>query len=190
MRGTEFKKPPDAVVETDLDTLIANAQRDRQQFAALYDRFLPPVYRYISQRVYNQQVAEEITSQTFLAAFEAFPSYRHRGYFAAWLFSIARKKIADHYRKDRHEQSLDQAIQIGENPHYLGQVISNERMQLLQKALMRLPEKEQELLRLRFSAELSFREMAVLSHKSEEAIKKSFYRLLAQLQSQMEEEDA
>lgn len=66
MSDIEIKPYPSAASLADLDLLIANAQKDPQAFALLYDQFLSPLYRYIYQRVHNRQDAEEITSQTFL----------------------------------------------------------------------------------------------------------------------------
>lgn len=189
MSDSEIKSYPSAASLADLDLLIANAKKDPQAFALLYDRFLSPLYRYIFQRVRNRQDAEEITSQTFLAAYEAFSAYHHRGYFAAWLFAIARKKLADHYRKAHFDQSLEDTSDLVEDPQYLGKAVSGERLGRLRQKVADLAEDEQEMLRLRFSAELSFKEMGVLLHKNEEAVKKSFYRLLARLQSQMEDEN-
>lgn len=57
----------------------------------------------------------------------------------------------------------------------------------LSKLIKSLPEEEQELLRLRFVAQMRFREIASLIGKNESAVKKSIYRLLARLQSQLEE---
>ncbi len=127
-----------------------------------------------------------MTSQTFLAAFEAFPRYQHQGYFSAWLFSIARSKYIDHLRKTRTQPDpLDEGVKADlEDP--LGQVIETERAGELKKCIQALPEHEQELLRLRYVAGLSFAEIAVLSKKKEDAVKKSVYRLLARLQSQLE----
>jgi RNA polymerase sigma-70 factor, ECF subfamily len=174
---------------SDLDALIQTAQKDPQQFAALYDRFLNPLYRYLYQRLGNRQDAEEVTSQTFMAAFEAFSHYSHRGYFAAWLFSIARKKLADHYRKNRSLQPLDETSVLADDPHYMRQAIHSESLGTLNEAIRSLKEEERELLRLRFTAELNYRQIAVLLNKNEAAVKKSVYRLLARLQSQLEEEN-
>lgn len=189
MSEEDIFTPGNHLVEDGLDDLIQKARADPQQFAALYDRFLAPLYGYLYQHVANKQEAEELTSQTFLAAFEAFQSYRHRGMFAAWLFGIARKKLADHYRHWPREQSLEEVSEPAEDPHYLGQTVREERLAALKRVIATLPEGEKELLRLRFSAGLSFKEMALLLHKNEEAVKKSVYRLLARLQSQMEEQN-
>jgi RNA polymerase sigma-70 factor (ECF subfamily) len=55
-------------------------------------------------------------------------------------------------------------------------------------ALVRtLDDDEQELLRLRFSADLSFGEMGVCLGRKEDTVKKTFYRLLARLQRQLEQ---
>ncbi len=84
---------------------------------------------------------------------------------------------------------MEEAFDLAEDPQYLGKAVSGERLGRLRQMVAGLAEDEQELLRLRFSAELSFKEMGVLLHKNEEAVKKSFYRLLARLQSQMEAEN-
>jgi RNA polymerase sigma-70 factor (ECF subfamily) len=68
----------------------------------------------------------------------------------------------------------------------LQQVIQTEQIAALAKLISTLNEEEHELIRLRYIAELSFSEIGRLLNRSEEAVKKSFYRLLARLQSQLE----
>jgi RNA polymerase sigma-70 factor (ECF subfamily) len=67
--------------------------------------------------------------------------------------------------------------------------VGRERLTILNDILRLLPEDEQDLLRLRNVAELSFTEIAEILKKNEGAIKKRYYRLLARLQSQLEEEN-
>jgi RNA polymerase sigma factor (sigma-70 family) len=65
-------------------------------------------------------------------------------------------------------------------------IIRSERAESLSQLIRALPEGERELLRLRYLAELSFREIALAVNKNEDAVKKSLYRLLERLQVQLE----
>jgi RNA polymerase sigma-70 factor (ECF subfamily) len=175
------------MTEPDTSNLIAEAKRNPAAFAPLYDRYIQSIYRYIYSRVTNAQEAEDLTAQTFLKALEALPRYRDRGYFAAWLFSIARNQLMDHFRQRKRESNLP--IAEGEaidDPDLIGQVIQSQKVKYLSSLLTDLDDDEQELIRLRYLAELKFSEIAVLLGKKEDAVKKALYRLLARLENQME----
>ena len=169
---------------------ILESKANPQAFARLYDRYAPNIYRYLLSRLGNVAGAQDVTSQTFLRAFEMFPRYRHQGYFSAWLFAIARSKYVDYLRKTKNRAgtSIDHIQDPQED--LLQRVIHSERLAELKMVIGRLSEEEQELLRLRFVADLSFAEMASLLERNEEAVKKTLYRLLARLQSQMEDQHA
>jgi RNA polymerase sigma-70 factor, ECF subfamily len=166
----------------DEDAILAACQADPAAFSQLYQRYLGRVYRYLFFRVGERAVAEDLTSQAFLAALESLPRYRHQGNFAAWLFAIARRKAADYFRQSRGQASLE-ALQDslpGEGDP-LPQVIAGEQMKSLGLAVSNLAEDEQELLRLRFAAELSFAEIGMLLKRSPAAVKMQLYRLLDRL---------
>lgn len=169
---------------------IVEAKTSPEAFAKLYDRYAPNIYRYLLSRLGNVAGAQDVTSQTFLRAFEMFPRYRHEGYFSAWLFAIARSKYVDYLRKakNRSETSIDHIQDPQED--LLQGVIRSERLAELKRLICKLSEEEQELLRLRFVANLSFAEMASLLERNEDAVKKTLYRLLARLQSQLEDQNA
>ena len=98
--------------EVDESRMVLEAKQDPNAFEELYLTYVQPVYRYIYSRLGSVPEAEDITAQTFLAAFEAFGKYRHEGYFAAWLFSIAHNKSTDHFRKVRICMPIEDAEQI------------------------------------------------------------------------------
>jgi len=172
---------------TDEAEMIAAAQRSPRAFGPLYNLYVQPVYRYLYSRLENSTEAEEVTAQTFLAALEAFTRYRHNGHFAAWLFSIARRKAADAFRQQSRQAPLDDAERVPSEADPLAQVICSERSAALAALIRALPEEEREWIRLRYVAGLSFSEMAQLLGRNEDAVKKSLYRLLARLQSQLED---
>lgn len=164
--------------------LVSAAQRDPAEFTALYDRYFRPIYRYLYSRVGSVPDAEDLTAQTFLAALEALPNYHQRGCFSAWLFTIARNKTMDHYRH-RPAEPLDESHpDKAEDPLVL--VIRSDQFEQLSHLVSRLDEDEQELIRLRCVAELSFAEIGACLGRKEDTVKKAFYRLAARLQRQLE----
>jgi RNA polymerase sigma-70 factor (ECF subfamily) len=171
--------------------LVAEARRDPAAFAALYDRFVQPVYRYLYRRTGSAADAEDLTAQTFLAALEALPRYREQGFFAAWLFAIARSKAADYFRGAKPHAPLELAesrvaLEAGDP---LNRMVQREDLRRLSDLLASLTDDEHELIRLRYVAELTFGEIAAVLGKREDAVKKAIYRLLARLQRQMEATD-
>jgi len=167
------------------DQQIAAAQQDLAAFDALYVAYLPRVFGYLYSRVGQHAEAEELAAQTFLAALEQLPRYRHKGHFAAWLFAIARHKAADSFRA-RPAEALDAAHALAEDRDVLQDLAQRQQIDALRQHIAALPSEQAELLRLRYVAELSFAEIGVLLGRSEGAIKKSIYRCLDRLQRELE----
>jgi RNA polymerase sigma-70 factor (ECF subfamily) len=166
--------------------MIQAVRHDPKAFGELYKLYVEQVFRYLYSRIGNVHEAEDITAQTFLSAFESFDKFRQDGHFASWLFTIARNKAMDHYRQRDRLSPIDEAQQISVEDNALAAVIQTERIAILSKLIESLSEEDSELLRLRFLAEMSFREIAHFLHRNEDAVKKSVYRLLARLHSQLE----
>lgn len=178
---------PQKTPQIDEAGLIERARREPVAFAELYRLYLNPVYRYLYTKTSNHSDAEDLTSQTFLAAMEGLPRYRHQGQFSAWLFAIARRKAADFYRTRPAQTTLEAAENLGngaEEP--LMAVIQAEDLQALASQVKRLEEDDQELLRLRFAARLDFNEIATLLNRKPSAVKMALYRLIERLENQME----
>jgi len=77
---------------------------------ALYDRALPKVYGYLRPRCGNQAVAEDLTSETFLAAVAAVQKEKVERMTVAWLVGVARHKLVDHWRRQaRDDRNLSVA---------------------------------------------------------------------------------
>lgn len=170
---------------TDERTLVRRAQTDAQAFGALYDRYVQRVYRYCLYRTHNAHEAEDLTAQIFLAALEGLPRYRQDGHFAAWLFAIANRKVADYHRRKPLEP-LDEALLPPLHADLELTVEKSQRSARLLRLIQALAEEERDLIHLRYVAELSFAEIAVTLKKSEEAVKKMLYRLIARLKATAE----
>lgn len=172
----------------DLDSrLVLDAQENPASFQALYDRWVVRVYQYFFHRTGEAASAEDLTSQLFLALYQALPRYQHYGHFPAWLFTIARNLSKEYYRKSRREVPLEMALQVHSNSDPPAEYALTDEIYALIKLVRSLPEKDQELIRLRYVAELNFSDMAILLNKREAAVKKSLYRLQARLQGLLEQ---
>lgn len=83
-------------------------QRDtaeaRRALVELYDRALPDVYGYLATRCGSAAVAEDLTSETFLAAVDAVRRGTVPDLTVAWLIGVARHKLVDHWRRQGREQ--------------------------------------------------------------------------------------
>ena len=172
--------------KSDETKILSAARQDPRVFGDLYRLYVDQVFRYLYSRLGNVHEAEDVTAQTFLAAFEAFGRFREDRHFAPWLFTIARNKAMDHFRQQKKAASIDEADQAAVENDPLSSVIESEQSATLAKLIQALPDEERELLRLRYLAGLTFPEIAHFLHRNEEAVKKSIYRLLARLQSQVE----
>lgn len=167
--------------------MVAEARKNPEAFADLYDRYIHRVFRYILYRTGDEMAAEDLTSQVFLDAIKNLHRLSLGVIFGAWLFTIARRRVADYYRQLRPSISIDES----QNPPVvdadpLKGLIQAELLKDLEVQIARLNRREKEILYLRFAAELSFAEIGLLLGKKENTVKKSFYRLLERLGSQME----
>lgn len=82
----------------------------RRELVELYDRALPDVYGYLLPRCGSTVVAEDLTSETFLAAVDAVRRGTVPELSVAWLVGVARHKLVDHWRRQgREEQAAETA---------------------------------------------------------------------------------
>lgn len=181
-RSLEPTSDPDA-------DLILAAQKNPTEFQWIYDRWAVPIYQYFYFRTDESASAEDLTSQLFLSAIQALPRYQHRGHFAAWLFAIARNLSKEYFRKGHREVPLEAANHMHAASDPSWEAAQQDEIAHLRALIQSLPEDDQELIRLRYVADLSFADMAIVLKKREDAVKKSLYRLQARLQSALLEGD-
>ena len=158
-------------------------------FETVYQTELPRIYNFFRYRLGDEQVAEDLTAETFEKAWRHRERYREDlASFSTWLFIIARRIAADHFRKQRPTVSLEEAARLA-NPETLEEV-AQERAEFAQLSviLARLAERERELVALKYGAGLTNRAIARISGLSESNVSTILHRLTRQLRAQLENE--
>ena len=173
-------------VEIGLETIRFAQAGDEAALAQIYVSYARLIYRYHYSRVGNPADAEDLTSQTFMAVLESLPRYQHRGRFTAWMFQIARNKAMDHFRGNHKMSNVTESVADTVQADALEAVYQKESKTRLKRLIQTLDEDERELLRLRFTAELSFVQIGQLLGRTEDAVRKSIRRILDRLAVQME----
>jgi RNA polymerase sigma-70 factor (ECF subfamily) len=156
---------------------------------AIYSAELPRVYNFFRYRVFDRMLAEDLTAVTFEQAWRARHRYRDDlSAFSTWLFTLARNIAADHFRKHRPLQYDLEDVQ----EHLLTTATEEIVEQQLERArlaalLAQLPEREQELVALKYGAGLTNRAIAVLVGLSESNVGTILHRVVQKLNVQWEE---
>lgn len=169
-------------------SLVERAQAgDAEAFGELYDRYVDQVYRYIAYRVGSTQLAEDLTSETFLRALRRISSFTWQGRdVGAWFVTISRNLIADHYKSGRYrlELTTDDVSESSSAPTISGpeaEVLEAMQNKVLLEAIKKLNAEQQECVVLRFLQSLSVAETAQIMGKNEGAIKALQYRAIRTL---------
>ncbi len=180
---TDFTAPDPTVAD-----LVARSQSgEPEAFGLLYDRYVDLVYRYIYYRVGSPTLAEDLVSETFLRALRRIDSFTWQGRdFAAWLVTIARNLIADHFKSGRYrlEITTEDILESGpaqttDGPESL--VLDSLTNATLLSAVKKLNPEQQECIVLRFLQGLSVNETALAMGKNDGAIKALQYRAVRAL---------
>jgi RNA polymerase sigma-70 factor, ECF subfamily len=148
---------------------------------ALFQKELPRIYNYFLYRLNEKSTAEDLTSATFVRAWKSRDLYRHDiASFSTWLFTIAHRVAIDYFRKHQPKiVPLDEEFLSETNPENSYQEGLEKLM--LGNAIAALPEREQEIISLKYGAELSNKEIAALLNLSESNVSTILHRTVKQL---------
>ncbi len=187
--GAELMEAAQAAVfaaDADVVDLVARAQAgEPEAFGSLYDRYVDVVYRYVYYRVSNQALTEDLVSETFLRALRRITSFTWQGRdFGAWLVTIARNLIADHFKSSRYKLEVATAEMLDADRATDGpedEVLDNITNLTLIEAVKMLGAEQQECVVLRFLQGFSVSETALAMGKTDGAIKALQYRAVQSL---------
>ena len=167
-----------------LRELILSAKKgDTVAFERVYTLLFTPLYRYTFSRCHDNELANDVCQQTFLNFYKALPTYEPEKSPLAYLFTIAKRLLINHHDKNKvitFDETLleiqsDDRVDIIEEVH-IKQLATSINDYLPQLTLL-----EQEVIRLYFYAELSYKEISDILDHEEVYLRKIKERALKKL---------
>lgn len=162
--------------------------KSQEEFIQWYDRYHDAVWRFILFKVSNAETAWDLSQESFLKTWE----YWQRGGATisnprAFLFTVARNMVIDHWRGRAHTpvteltEEMEQIIpgKTGNDAHE--RLVLKDEARQMQQCIAKLPEEDREILTLRFTEELPFKDIARVVGKGEIAVRVQAHRALKKL---------
>ncbi len=158
-------------------------------FTKLYKQFVSPLTRFVFKRIgSNPEMADQIVTETFTAAWKGYKTFKAKSSFFTWLCRIALNKIADYYKDQINKRShfvvptLKQWARIeqleGANPLSTPEekLVLNEMRSKVNEVLNLLPEEKRKLLQYKYWNDMSHKEISVILQISPRAVEGKIYR--------------
>ena len=149
-----------------------------QDIEKLYEEYFKTVFKYLLCLTHNRDIAEELTQETFYKAINRIDTYKEEYKISVWLCQIAKNLWYDQCRKNKNlvQTSEDILNNLQETITIEDNLISQDEKITLYKKMQKLDEKTREVLYLRITGELSFKEIGNILNKTENWARVTFYR--------------
>jgi len=165
--------------------MIAVRAGEIRRLGELFERYHKPLYGFFVRLTNQPSVGEDLVQIVFYRILKYRHTYRDEGKFSAWIYHLARKVAADHFRKHASTPTpidpVDLHEQPASEPQPSEQAATAEDVVLLRSALARLPLEHREVLVLSRLQHLEHKEIAKLLDCSVGAVKVRAHRALKEL---------
>lgn len=172
----------DRVSELKLALLAKNG--DQSAFGALYNEYIRKIYDFIYFKTLNKETAEDLTSQVFLKVLKHISHFKSDN-FSAWLYTIARNTVIDHYRSDKNYKNIEDCWDLADWGDLAAEADAELLMAKVRVAMKKLSASDRELLTMRLWSDMTFKEIASSLQKKEPAVKMAFGRALQKLKGEI-----
>lgn len=155
-------------------------------FRVLVEKYQEKLYWQIRRMVLNHEDADDVLQNTFIKIFRNIGSFEGKSSLYTWMYRIAGNESLSFLEKQKRQfaESLDELathpaiLRLQADPYYVG----DETNQILQRAILTLPEKQRQVFHLRYYDEMPYKEMSELLETSEGALKSSFHHAVKKIQ--------
>lgn len=158
---------------------------DREQFTAYYEEHKTSIFNYILYRIgFDRDLAEDLTSDIFLKAFEHFDSYDKNRPFKTWIFTIAHNHLVNYYAGKKEILPLEEAAEIVKEVGSQNSAEHNLTMERILALISGLPESQRDIVTMKYVNDLTNEEIARVTGKEEGTIRTALSRAIAALRGQ------
>lgn len=157
-------------------------------FSERYNDYFPRVFAYVYGRVRNVHITEDLVADVFEKAFVKADTLRNEDAFSTWLFTIARNIIISNGRKRARETIVDPDVLKEIAPSGTSvesEILNREELDRVAELLQDFPQREQDIIALKFDAELPNPQIAKIMNLSEANIRVILFRTLRKLRDKM-----
>jgi RNA polymerase sigma-70 factor (ECF subfamily) len=196
----EEQIPATEIPVSEIPAIVAQARSgDSTAFGQIYEQYYDTIYRFVHFRVGNRQTAEDITADTFVRALRRIDTFTWQGRdIGAWLVTIARNLVADHFKSRRVRYEITTVDPLDGDALRTEQRAADDteknvidyltHVDML-RAVSQLSPDQQECIVLRFLHGLSVAETARVMGRNEGAIKALQFRARNVLARMLTEDD-
>ena len=160
-------------------------------FLVYYQKYKHKIFNYFWYRTgFNQELAEDLTSEVFIKALRNFSSFKKDLSFQAWIYQIAHNHLVDYLRKNSSARlvPMEEALHLPSKESHKTMENQVFFQQMIEK-IKTLPDYYQEILILKYINHLETKEIAAILEKEEGAIRTALHRGLKELRQKIEEAD-
>jgi len=164
--------------------LIQAAQKFPARFGVLYSRYYEQIFRFIYQRMGDEELTADICAQTFLKAMQNLSRYSYKGVpFSAWLYRIASNEIAQFYRQNQKNRVI--TLEDNYVNNLKEELDEKEELEInigiLEKVIKELKPDEVQMVEMRFFEKRPFKEIGDILDMTENNAKVKVYRILQKM---------
>jgi RNA polymerase sigma-70 factor (ECF subfamily) len=174
-----------AATQSDHDLMLAVRDGELDALGELFERHHGPLYGFLAKFTGDRIAAEDIVQTVFQRMLKYRHTYRDDGSFSAWMYHLARRCAADHFRKQNAAPAATDPADLQEfadqRPDASAEAGRTDDHAFLHRALNRLDRDDREILLLSRFQELSFAEIAGILECSVGAAKVRAHRALREL---------
>jgi RNA polymerase sigma factor (sigma-70 family) len=173
--------------------LALRSMTEQIDWDSVYKSELPRIYNFFLYKIGDREFAQDMTATTFERAWKLRSRYKTGiASLSTWFFGIARNVLREHLRKNKMSEQLSepsfQSEEMPSNVDVEKSIQQQQEKEHLRKFVLELPEREQDLIALKYGAGLTNREIAKLTKLSESNVGSILHRTVMDLRNKLEED--